>query len=176
MDALERDQSQSLPFLSLDTPVIGTRYLQSLTAEKLNEIRFEPRIVAVNNIKRAVLVSFDQYAHMESRFKEMLKLSHCFLQFSDTLKSAVPAGFEVRLDEFEIRMKLALRKIAEEIPDESPYAEFLDSVLNVANGVFGEEKPEELNKLRDAAKETLLRDSVRRGRKGEIPSRRNITE
>ena len=59
MEALQRSVYERLPFLSMDSKMVGTRELQKLSARSIEEMTASgPKIITIGGEMKAVLVDY----------------------------------------------------------------------------------------------------------------------
>lgn len=137
---LTQKAQEKLPVVTLDSKTIGTKDLQKMSAKYLDGLaQSGPEIIVVNGVKRAVLVDYDQFSHMQKRFREVVSELMTIGQFLPRFQ--VPAGYEVKVAKLKVELKATLQKIVSESPETSPFADLMDSIMAVAFGVFAESTP-----------------------------------
>jgi len=121
-----------LPFLGKNTPTINSKQLQRLSGNKLTDLENGPQIIEINGVKQAVLVDYDQFENLEKRFHQIVNKLGKFSQVFALLK--IPADHE--LLELRVDIEATLRKIVSEIPESSPFVEYMDSLLGLTAALY----------------------------------------
>lgn len=148
-----REEKVRLPVISARTPQIGTRHLQQMTSKDLDLLEEEgPRIVCINNMKKGVLVGFEQFERMQQRFNEMANM---LLRSLCILKPNIPQGTEV--ESLRIQIDLTLRQVREEMDESSPFADYMDTLITL--GSLLNTEVEGVDELRSATKKALNKNS-----------------
>lgn len=120
-----------LPLTTEVTKVINSRQLQKMSGVKLKELSKGPQIIEINSIKSAVLVDYDQYRKFEKRFHQLVNKLAKFSNIFPAL--SLPDNVEIVKMRAEI--EVTLREVAQEIPDTSPFTEYMDSMLALSSAL-----------------------------------------
>jgi len=134
------DRQMTLPFVTLDSPTLSTRQLQTFSGKKIEDLNKGPHIIVINGEKQAVLVSYKQYTNFQNHFRELFKAASIMQGLFGSLTPKVPEGYRARVHQVSIEVSGTLEKIAHEIPDSSPLADVFDALLAVGVGLFKESK------------------------------------
>ncbi len=173
MEIANNQTEEKLPVLSLESKTIGTKDLQKISAKYLESLQSSgPQIVVVNGVKKAILVDYEQYRHFENRFREVFKELCVISQILPRIE--IPKGFELKVDQLRVEISGTIQKIVSESPEASPFTDFMDTLMSVSMGVFGESvsapkaMKEGLRKVRSQPVEKVEKVSAR--------PKRNLTE
>jgi hypothetical protein len=173
MEALQRSVFERLPFLSMDSEMVGTRELQKLSARSIEEMTASgPKIITIGGEMKAVLVDYKQFSLMQKRFTEMVKLTSLINQFMP--KFTVPEGHTVSIDRLRVEITGTLQKIVSESPESSPFTDLLDAMLALSTGVF-ESSISAPSELKANAKRVIEKNAKKSGVVGVKP-KKYITE
>ncbi|MCB9228648.1 MAG: hypothetical protein H6618_03470 [Deltaproteobacteria bacterium] len=151
--------STELPFLSRKTRTINSKQLQGLSGSKLADLVNGPQVIEINGIKKAVLVDYDQFENMEKRFHQVVNKLGMFSRVFPLLK--VPDDHE--LLQLRVEIEATLRKVVNEIPDSSPFAEYMDSIMALSTALSDSliHAPKELKEaIRDRNTEDVTTEEV----------------
>lgn len=164
--------NHKLPIVTLDSDVIGTRELQKVSGAYLQSLKSSgPKIVSVGSVKRAVLVEYDQYMRFQKLFKEALKNMSIINQ---GLRKGAD-GHKLQGEELQLLISGTLKKIVEESPTASPFADLMDAILGVAAGLEeGESEPAPLE-LKSRVQQMTTANAKKVTKRRARP-KRNLTE
>lgn len=169
MSALQKPLFDKLPFLSMDSDMIGTRDLQKISAKSLEDITSSgPKIVAIGGEMKAVLVDYRQFTLMQKRFTEMVRITSLINQFIP--RFMVPDGHTVTIDKLKVEITGTLQRIVSESPESSPFTDLMDAMLSLATGVFGESKSAPIE-MKNNAKKVLEKNAKKSGVVGVKPKK-----
>ena len=172
MELLDQDSKQKLPIVTLESEVIGTSELQKVSGKYLNTLKERgPQLVAINGVKCAVLVDYDQYIHFQDTFGEIFKKMSVINQ----LLPRIPDGHQLQIKELRLQISGTLRRIVEESPESSPFADLMDAILGVATGLFENQVEPAPTELKASAKKKLSTTAKKVAKKNGRP-KRNLTE
>lgn len=166
-------QKQKLPFIDMDTKLIGTRDLQKTSSKSLDTLKETgPKIITVGGEKKAVLIDYNDYLHFQKRFQKIFKLATVVNQIFPIFN--IPEGHKLQIDSLKMEMEGTLKEIIIESPESSPFTDLMDAVMSVAKGLFNnsETAPIELKKN---AKDNLMQN-VKKSRGQGVQPKKYFTE
>ncbi len=166
------DSEKKLPFLTLESKIIGTRELQKISSSSLSSsLEQGPQIVSIGGIKRAVLVNYNQYSRFQETFKDLFKK----MLIVNQILPKIPDGHKLHIEELKLEITGTLEKIVSESPETSPFAELMDAILGVATGLFKHGVQSTPSEIRTSARKTLHSTAQKVTKKHGRP-KRNFTE
>jgi len=130
-----------------------------------------PQIVAVGGVKRAVLIDYDQCIHFQKTFSAIFKQ----MSVINEILPRIPEGHKFHIEALRLEISGTLRRIVNESPESSPFADLMDAILGVATGLFESNAEAAPAHLKKNAKNILLSTAQKVNKKNVRP-KRNFTE
>ncbi|MEE9452009.1 MAG: hypothetical protein V3V61_04540 [Gammaproteobacteria bacterium] len=172
MQSIQHGLKKRLPIVTLDSDVIGTSELQKVSSAYLDLLKEKGvQIVAVGGVKKAVLIDYDQFIHFQETFSAIFKQ----MSVINEILPRIPEGHKFHIEELRLEISGTLRRIVNESPESSPFADLMDAILGVAAGLFENNVEAAPAHLKKNAQNTLS-STAQKVKKKNVRPKRNLTE